>query len=102
MAPQDSFIDDEEDTWYVCLLGPWGALPPEPCVLGQHWVPELTTLAALSASKSLISLTETSDHVPVATRYDQLMAPSAVVGFLPRRANPRIAGLPVLFQQYQE
>ena len=74
MAPQDSFIDDEEDTWYVLLPDPARSSPAGDS--GEYWVPELTDVIVLSASRSLISQIEISDHALADIKYGDALATS--------------------------
>jgi len=66
MAPQDSFIEDDNDTWYV---PPTGQLVEK---RHQRWCCELMTNfvePVRCASRNLICRIATFDHVRVATRY---------------------------------
>lgn len=80
MAPQDSYFDDEDDTWYVYPAATY--FLDLPALLLLLLLPLLlqiprtvldktanNTHPALSALRSSTFQTEISDHVPAGTRY---------------------------------
>ncbi|CAJ0548893.1 Ff.00g025060.m01.CDS01 [Fusarium sp. VM40] len=74
MAPQDSFIEEEEDTWYDLSPARGVALAVH-CSLGnESLVPKADDLTAPSVSKSSIFQIGTFDHVLVATRVAEFRA----------------------------
>lgn len=76
MAPQDSFIDDEVDTWYVPPRPLDASARPYP-ILGlttsANAIGILTLLPVPSASRSSTSQIGISARVPAATRFDSLV-----------------------------
>lgn len=68
MAPQDSFIEEEEDVWYVafsCCISLSRSLGPSSRLDGLS---KLTLLPALFASRTSTCQTATFGHVHVDTR----------------------------------
>lgn len=97
MAPQDSFIEEEEDTWYDLSPARGVALTVH-CSLGnESLVPKADDLTAPSVSKSSIFRIGTFDHVLVATRCDSPLACWLKLLLRPRLTNNGAIGVPVLF-----
>lgn len=90
MAPQDSFIDDDEESWYVLS---------HPTVV-DVLVPQssmLTIPLVLFVWKSSTFQTKTSDHALVDTRYTPAIPSCLLVNSL---LTKFATDLPVLLQQH--